>query len=64
MFEKMNSSDSDIVYAKRLSRKENLAKKISIKLFHKIFNWGMHLKHIKYFSNFGAYENSPTPNRI
>lgn len=38
MYEKMKSTDADIVYAKRLGRNENLAKRFSIRIFHRIFN--------------------------
>lgn len=38
MLEKIKSDDSDVVYGRRTERKESFFKKLSIKMFHLIFN--------------------------
>jgi len=45
----------DIVYAKRVNRKDSFSKKILSKLFYKIYSWLTGIKHDGSIANFGIY---------
>ena len=53
---KKSQEGYDIVYARRVSRKDGFMKKLSSICFHKIFNWLSGIKSDSTIANFGIYK--------
>src|SRR5205814_580450 len=52
MYEKATLEELDIVYGRRKERKEKLAKRLSIRLFHSIYSRLLKLENLKQVGNF------------
>jgi dolichol-phosphate mannosyltransferase len=52
MYDKMQSEDLDVVYAKRVERNERMSKRLSIRVFHFLFRKLSNLEHIRQAGNF------------